>query len=154
MSEELRPCPFCGGEKIDVVEPDNKDFVARCLTCGARGPANNWNPKEAIKEWSGIRTENTRPNSWQPIETAPRDGTDILVWDRGLFNIAYWSAEYGRWYNYAALTYYPTYWMPLPDHSVKEWSVEYPLGVKEAVKEVIEARADKDAIRAEKRGKR
>jgi hypothetical protein len=66
----------------------------------------------------------TRAQSWQPIGTAPRDGTLILIWpskrSRNLAGVdtAYWHqpgnpSAVGFWVSrYAAR---PTHWMPLPD---------------------------------------
>ncbi len=68
---------------------------------------------------------------WQPIETAPRDGTHILVypptWYGEFASIAYWHSELsGRctepyWKRTDALNRIimclenpPTHWMPLP----------------------------------------
>jgi hypothetical protein len=55
---------------------------------------------------------------WQPIETAPRDGTEILTFsDRiGLGNmVLYWADGYWREKaNGLGLKYEPTHWQPLP----------------------------------------
>lgn len=29
---------------------------------------------------------------WQPIETAPKDGTPVLLWDAGLIGLFYWGS--------------------------------------------------------------
>ena len=63
---------------------------------------------------------------WQPIETAPRDGTLILVCTRGYQRIrsmmtTFWSeasakrfgAKFG-WYHEGDGAITPTHWMPLP----------------------------------------
>jgi len=77
-------------------------------------------------------------SEWQPIETAPRDGTPVLLWavregweDRGPCRICGWGDEYG-WSLYGAAgaepfagmprnnrvqrldQCQPTHWMPLP----------------------------------------
>ena len=52
---------------------------------------------------------------WQPIETAPKDGTDVLVWCGGAMFIAY--MEVGRWFfdrTDHSVKPLPTHWMPLP----------------------------------------
>jgi len=77
-------------------------------------------------------------NKWQPIETAPRDGTSILIHNNyapGLENgvahhcwagntlVASWWADddNGEWVVYIGLVedpsvqFEPTHWMPLPD---------------------------------------
>jgi len=76
---------------------------------------------------------------WQPIETAPRDGTDVIVgFDRAdtwIVHVAWWRTgeEYGctandrGWWSYTlgSVTQEqldedrtPTHWMPLPDPPV------------------------------------
>lgn len=68
---------------------------------------------------------------WQPIETAPKDGTEILaffdcreVQDGGLVDIIYWDEvggprEQGCWHlgcesDCSRAPGYYTHWMPLP----------------------------------------
>jgi hypothetical protein len=71
--------------------------------------------------------------TWQPIETAPKDGTPILVWNGSSFGfytragdmgVAIWREQAlpgkDRWRWCAqdccdgVTTYDPTHWMPLP----------------------------------------
>jgi hypothetical protein len=52
---------------------------------------------------------------WQPIETAPRDGTAILAFERdplGGMQVVTW--ERGRWLALYEYEQEPAYWMPLP----------------------------------------
>jgi hypothetical protein len=67
--------------------------------------------------------------SWQPIETAPKDGTRILLWDTDEVVIAKWddisTGGAKGWQiavvnmhsnlNYYEAAYNPTHWMPLPE---------------------------------------
>ena len=38
MSEELKPCPFCGSDKVCVEENDWGWMVMFCRTCRCNGP--------------------------------------------------------------------------------------------------------------------
>ena len=59
---------------------------------------------------------------WQPIETAPNDGTEILLFTVSGIIQGYFS--YGEWEQsvthatydmaYSVISHHPTHWMPLP----------------------------------------
>jgi hypothetical protein len=60
---------------------------------------------------------------WQPIETAPKDGTDILMYgeDVGIAAGCYYTREeagcFAGWFGTCAdgrVNVNPTHWMPLP----------------------------------------
>ncbi len=61
-------------------------------------------------------------SEWQPIETAPKDGTQVLVADAGVWMAcarhwpcnSYWTEDVAS----ALRLNEPTHWMPLPDHPV------------------------------------
>lgn len=59
----------------------------------------------------------SRDGGWQPIETAPRDGTSILLLQSGCRYVAHWSVYVEQWVvdKGAAQGNYPTHWQPLPD---------------------------------------
>ena len=61
--------------------------------------------------------------TWQPIETAPRDGVSILVYDDMDYFVVQWDGK--GWWNglydieffepvYITDTIEPTHWQPLP----------------------------------------
>jgi hypothetical protein len=55
-------------------------------------------------------------NEWQPIETAPLDGTVVDVWNDGERVIDAWFHD-GRWLTSDVewtSELEPTYWMPIP----------------------------------------
>lgn len=61
-------------------------------------------------------------SNWQPIETAPEDGTDVLVWtpyeERPV--IATFDTDSGAWRECETFSAWtpgaePTFWMPLPE---------------------------------------
>lgn len=66
-------------------------------------------------------------SEWQPIETAPKDGSDILVWDDFEISITFWGktahvpiygwiqVDFGDLYDLEPMEPQPTHWMPLPE---------------------------------------
>lgn len=64
-------------------------------------------------------------SEWQPIETAPKDGTSVLTWgcvhdDGGVHMFETPSFQLSRfgetgWVSAALGTHEPTHWMPLPE---------------------------------------
>lgn len=76
-------------------------------------------------------TPDTEREGWQPIETAPKDGTPILAFhpfkfandkEDAVCDVTAWDVRGGFWFNRTASNYYqrcsegaqPTHWMPLP----------------------------------------
>lgn len=65
--------------------------------------------------------------AWQPISTAPKDGTDVLVCQGATVAVAHWNLHLGGpgwlddsgaaqhdYWNYVGCIS-PTHWMPLPE---------------------------------------
>lgn len=64
----------------------------------------------------------TQPlDPWSPIESAPQDGTDVLLWDRKDVYKGYWDYAGGGWwerttgYNDGGDEIKPTHWKHLPE---------------------------------------
>jgi len=60
-------------------------------------------------------------SEWQPIETAPTDGTAFLTYtpmpDDSVFSVdvAYWDEESGDLMKFGCGFMYVTHWMPIPE---------------------------------------
>jgi hypothetical protein len=53
---------------------------------------------------------------WQPIDTAPKDGTEVLLTDGKYKRTGYWARRVGVWSIDAIVALEPpTHWMPLPE---------------------------------------
>jgi Lar family restriction alleviation protein len=51
MSEELKPCPFCGENKLILQEIIANNCYVKCLLCITDGPVGE-NEQEAIDAWN------------------------------------------------------------------------------------------------------
>lgn len=54
-------------------------------------------------------------SDWQPIETAPKDSTEILAWDGDEIKIVWWGGLNGWLFSDDWIRVYPTHWQPLPE---------------------------------------
>ena len=57
MSEEIKPCPFCGSDNIKACEqPQDCGWFIRCENCFTEGPspkdATYWDEQKAIEIWN------------------------------------------------------------------------------------------------------
>ena len=140
MSEtELNPCPFCGGEATMNDRPYYQPGCKDVYCCSGLGLLFGTR-EEAIKAWN--QRPSDRSGEWQPIETAPKDGTMVLM--AGFWNdksaagvgapamtMASWSSVmsdgvsgyewYAQWLTpLASITITWTHWRPLPDPPAPE----------------------------------
>lgn len=57
----------------------------------------------------------TNAPQWLPIESAPSDGTRVLIFSNGAVLSAFFDTDYDGWrVGREYYFYYPTHWMPLP----------------------------------------
>ena len=115
----LLPCPFCGSADTDdvlycAVDEYHRAYVT-CSNCFAEGPVVS---DEEIGSAAAIEQAAAAWNqrsAWQPIETAPRDGTQILaIWPgKGRPRIVWF--DRARWTDdgdHSLIDF--THWQPLP----------------------------------------
>jgi len=141
MSDKLLPCPFCQGTDLRIEEDDISPVLDKrtivhlvvCdnVNCNVEGPT-DLGKSGAIEKWNAAPR-----NGWQPIETAPKDGTAILVWpddyigEDGCISLVEWKDQMAyypgcRWQkawcivgsgddqNSSLTADHPTHWLPLP----------------------------------------
>lgn len=51
MTNELKPCPFCGSNHVSFKSPVPRDWNVVCFGCGAMTGITKSN-KKALKEWN------------------------------------------------------------------------------------------------------
>lgn len=121
---DLKPCPFCGG-KARAMSDDGRWYVACVGTddCyAALGEAydkygdadhNYYQRDIAEAAW------NARASDWQPIETAPRDGSRLWLYEPSYGYEGWWHEDWPRgeayWMDDRDSEPEPTHWRPLPD---------------------------------------
>lgn len=119
-SKDLLPCPFCG--KAAKVYGVNLVGCVDTVGCGAQVDWGHfYGPDAVIAAWNK-RAAPEPAAEWQPIETAPKDGTPIL----GLVmpprmqaslegpRVVKWVGEYGMWSMPGISGLTCSHWMPLP----------------------------------------
>ncbi len=75
---ELKACPFCGA-KPETGPWQKHGLTVQCSSsltdCPVCPGYSHYEPEGAVAAW------NTRAPQWQPIESAPQDGTRLMLWD-------------------------------------------------------------------------
>ncbi len=110
-------CPNCGN---DTLFRGSKGYITcSWLKCSNPGAATDLLNATADAPERIARLRAAEPDGWQPIETAPKDGTNIMLGWPTMTMSGYWADWAGRksWvtsrgeYGGSAA---PTHWMPLP----------------------------------------
>lgn len=70
---------------------------------------------QAMGPWErvSLRRDSELAPQWQPIETAPKDGTRILLWDGYMMYTGSKGLRTGGWHSNGERVV-PTHWQPLP----------------------------------------
>lgn len=101
--------------------------IARLIQAHENAAFERTSAEEIVAARNAVWEAVLRLREWQPIETAPRDGTAILIFEpprqsvqyevHAVIQVAKWNVR-GSWWVEAHgegyETYEPTHWMPLP----------------------------------------
>ena len=112
------PCPFCGGNDLD----DRGDNAIGCknLACEAYIDIGHSVGAEArahvAARWNRRAAARPDREGWQPIETAPKDGTSCIVYD-GTVHVAEFVEGLGHWLSVGGDrgASWPSKWQPCPN---------------------------------------
>lgn len=65
--------------------------------------------------WCAWQAATAAAPQWKPIETAPKDGSEILLGDKyGSITVGYWRSKEGKLDSDLGFISWHTHWMPLP----------------------------------------
>lgn len=117
----LKPCPFCNLAE-SIVERYGAGFRVVCWNSGCCDGPVKPSKAEAIAAW------NTRVSPWLPIESAPRDGSVIMLSSEGgvwmgqhepVYTSGFapknpWSSLMLNHAHMSVKNMKPTHWQPLP----------------------------------------
>lgn len=136
-------CDECGGS-VGTSSLTNEENVGLWNTradtsSDAAAMACRWlEAKETLAtkyaEITRLTQENERMREalkWQPIETAPKDGSDVLTWDGNDHCVLFFS-QYGHGWTAGnpKVKHLPTHWMPLPITPIPDPAGGMPVEVK------------------------
>lgn len=115
MSEELKPCPFCGGEPELISEYNGEPVLVHKICCTNCGVWLDWHgcKEDVIEAW------NTRARGWISVdERLPDEDANVLVYfeDRTIMTAHFLGCNIG-WVpdNTGMSLGKVTHWMPLPE---------------------------------------
>lgn len=115
MTEDLKPCPFCGGKNIELkrffISCKNNECHASLHTDIMRG---NRQPIEFIKQKWNTRAESK--SEWISVnERLPDNANKVLTMVGGFYDICMY--ENPNWYSmmWREFTLEVTHWIPLPE---------------------------------------
>lgn len=116
----------------DAVEADLQRQIRAWATAADDRDKANGLLRAAKKQLEALEAERDKWKEWQPIETAPKDGTWVLL---GWFELpgmprcgVLWHSRDNRWCDVHHVLHNaqspPTHWMPLPDPPGGIWTAQ------------------------------
>lgn len=119
-------CPLCGVGVNICAHTDAMVYTVECPGCGLTfgGPDGYSSRLDMVAAWNRRAAPplaRVAEVGWRSIESAPKDGTRVLVVDGGAVGEAWFDSDYGWYWEHTHWTdavgpgsIMPTHWMPLP----------------------------------------
>ncbi len=108
-------------KEIDAQRSENQRLTAELAETKQRLTIEEAHGERYQQELAALRSQQAAVPAWQPIETAPKDGVFILVWNMHGINEVFWNDEEEWWHHDVEFDHtfplrgdLPTHWMPLP----------------------------------------
>lgn len=107
--EELKPCPFCGGDAIMTGGPD----CGWVIECEKVCTSHIQSESTAIAAWNTRSGDSGMGDGWRPIAEAPRDELVLLATSVGVV-ASVWDESSGCFGNDYVEYDCATHWAPMP----------------------------------------
>lgn len=126
-------CPHCGSHDVFVERADTSSAYVMCNDCACRGPIGSTEGDDMEEVPGGIEAitawNKRTPTEWQDIESAPRDGSEVLLvcataytptafegwWADGNWQHYSRDGDHGEKFSHNGIhAFFPTHWMPKP----------------------------------------
>lgn len=125
-SSALFGCPFCGeSAEMDYSEMERRAGIAAAVKCTSEscrtfGPDGH-NDEEAARKW------NERKTQWLNIESAPKDGTEILATNGHYCFVCHWDDVTAAYYTpnrqFGWATRYNDEYMKYDEEEPTHWTI-------------------------------
>ncbi|OZI23721.1 hypothetical protein CAL26_09830 [Bordetella genomosp. 9] len=135
-TEALLRCPFCGSGPTSTYKTDDhtglRKYTVFCTGLCGGNTGEKWTEADAIAAWNR-RAHPQQPSGWRDIASAPKDGTEIIVFHpEGGVCAAFCPGEGFAWHcmdgmnkvigqksgnsipRMTSFVQPPTHWQPLP----------------------------------------
>lgn len=126
IAKAATPGPYQWDKReLCVYAPDGRIMFDRSVDCDDTDEADAqfiaaFNPTVALRLLTELREarQTIAGRQWQPIATAPKDGSRVIIgWPSGYVTAGYLAPVRGTWVTVNGeytKTLWPTHWMPLP----------------------------------------
>ena len=118
MSEELKPCPFCGREQH--LCPEEIPYTGQLHECGSCNVISyDWNIRPIEDALNARIAELEEKQRWQVVANGelPEDGEVVWLWDGKYIGMGYYLVFTGQFMDrdIPLRRIKPTHWLPLPE---------------------------------------
>ena len=119
MSEESKPCPFCGEQVFTPLVASLDDGYTRCGLCGAKMQHRRWQTRPIEDALNARIAELEEKQRWRVVANGelPEDGEVVWLWDGKYIGMGYYLVFAGQFMDRDTplRPIRPSHWMRFPE---------------------------------------